>query len=215
MTLPVRGDERQPHAGDLGQCSQHAGDHSGPEGRPGSMAANCRASMASVSSWTRTRRPSSGRRRKKARERAGPGRQRRHRPGGPWSGISTWRILAPEFVTTPPHRQDQARIGRILLDLLPEPSDMHVDGPRIAVEVPAPDQVEQLLPREDLAAMLDQDAEQGRIPWRKARRRFRPRLTSCPSRSIRKFEDSGFAVAALAIRSGAGPSGSWPSVPAD
>ena len=57
-----------------------------------------------------------------------------------------------------PHRLDE-RV-RAILDLAAQPPNVHVDRPRSAVEVVAPDPVEQRLAREYLVAIRRQEPQQ-------------------------------------------------------
>ena len=68
--------------------------------------------------------------------------------------------LVPESV----NRQDVLRVTGIRLDLLPQPCDVHVDGPRGRHRVVSPDLVEKLFASERRAAVLDEVAEELKLP---------------------------------------------------
>src|SRR5919112_6771458 len=68
------------------------------------------------------------------------------------------------LVAAPPDGQDEPRVDRILLDLRAQASDRDIDQPGIAEVVVAPNAVEQLVAREDLARALrelDEEVELG------------------------------------------------------
>ena len=65
-----------------------------------------------------------------------------------------------DLVAGAPHGQDEARLGRVFLDLGPQPLDRHVDEPRVAQEVVAPHLVEQGLAGEDLAGSARERRQQ-------------------------------------------------------
>src|SRR6266702_7769920 len=53
--------------------------------------------------------------------------------------------LPPEHVAYPAHRLNQARVGRVFLQLLTQPAHMHVDGTCIACIVIAPHIMQDLI----------------------------------------------------------------------
>src|SRR5689334_2847123 len=66
---------------------------------------------------------------------------------------------SPELVTQASHGQDVSRLVRVGLDLAPEPADVDVDEPLVAVLI-LPDEAQQLLPREHVSPMLHQLGQQ-------------------------------------------------------
>jgi len=67
---------------------------------------------------------------------------------------------ADGLVAGPAHGLDVLGCRRIALDLRPETLDRHVDEPRIAEIVVAPDPIEQDVPRQDLSGVAGQLHEQ-------------------------------------------------------
>ena len=64
--------------------------------------------------------------------------------------------LVPESV----NGEDVLRVPGIGLDFLPQPGDVHVDGPRGRHRVVSPDLVEKFFTRERRTAVLDEVAEE-------------------------------------------------------
>src|SRR5690349_6408444 len=78
------------------------------------------------------------------------------------SVVSRSDILVP--VADAPHGQDALRLGRVVLDLFPEPS--HVDGDgRLVAERPAPHVLEQFGAAEDPAGVMHEEDEQVELPY--------------------------------------------------
>src|SRR5947209_279397 len=65
-------------------------------------------------------------------------------------------ISACELVADAVDGDDVARVGGRVLDLLPQLRDVHINGARQRQPFITPDVVEQLVARDDLAAMLDE-----------------------------------------------------------
>ena len=82
------------------------------------------------------------------------------------------RVSAPrELIAHPVDREDELRVSRGGLDLLAQPRDVDVDGPRRRHRVVAPDLVEQFLAGERRAAVLDEVAQQLKFARRELERR--------------------------------------------
>src|SRR4051794_7192381 len=70
-----------------------------------------------------------------------PAGKRRRRKGWSLRG----RDLPPEHIANAAHRLDQLGIGRIFLQLLAQPADMHIDGACVARVFVAPHFMQQLI----------------------------------------------------------------------
>ena len=68
--------------------------------------------------------------------------------------------LPDELISEPVHGEDVLRVARVVFELLPQPGDVDVDGPRRRHRVVAPHLVEQLVARQRGAAMLDEVPQQ-------------------------------------------------------
>src|SRR6266704_6713366 len=77
---------------------------------------------------------------------------------------------AGELVAETVDGDDEPRIGRPVFDLLPELRDVHVDGARQGRGVVVPDGVEELLPRHDLPAVLDEVPQEPHLARRQIER---------------------------------------------
>src|SRR5262245_24774731 len=65
-----------------------------------------------------------------------------------------------KFIPHAPNRLQKYRVGRVGLNLLPQPADMHGDGAHVAGEGVTPHIVEQLLAGEYLAGIAHQKLQQ-------------------------------------------------------
>src|SRR5687768_15853905 len=65
-----------------------------------------------------------------------------------------------EAVPDAAHRLEATRIAGVLLDLLAQPADVHVDGPGVVAEWVSPDALEELIAREHAARLPHQVDEQ-------------------------------------------------------
>src|SRR4029453_15049970 len=63
-------------------------------------------------------------------------------------------------VADSPYRLEVTRLGRLVLDLLPEPAHMHGDGPRVQNRLVPPDARHQLVPREHTPRMAREEPEE-------------------------------------------------------
>src|SRR5436189_536820 len=92
-----------------------------------------------------------------------------------WLSLSAPRAArlasACELISHPVPGQDELRMARIGLDLLAQPRDVHVDGARRRHGVVAPHFVEQLVTGKRGAAMLQEVAQQLKLPRRELERR--------------------------------------------
>src|SRR3954451_19597021 len=70
-----------------------------------------------------------------------------------WRARNAAEWLAIELVSHAPDRQDVGRVGGVRLDLLAQPPHMYRHGGFVGDVFGAPDTVEQLVAREDLARM--------------------------------------------------------------
>jgi len=69
-------------------------------------------------------------------------------------------ISAFESISAAAHSHDPVWLGRIHLDLLPEPAHMDIHRATVADEIPAPNALEDELAREHLALMLGKKKKQ-------------------------------------------------------
>src|SRR3989449_6964996 len=65
-----------------------------------------------------------------------------------------------ELVADAPHGDDVRRRGGIILNLLPQPADVHVDGSRTAVVVVSPDMLEEEVAGKHPVGVADQEPQQ-------------------------------------------------------
>jgi hypothetical protein len=68
-----------------------------------------------------------------------------------WIAHRASAFVQPEHVSDTPDGLEVSGVGGILLDVAPEPVHVDVDGPGLAGIVIAPDALEELVAREDLA----------------------------------------------------------------
>src|SRR3954462_6993314 len=79
--------------------------------------------------------------------------------------------LLPEPVPRPAHREDQAWLLGLLLELLAQVADVDVDRARVAVGAVAPDRAQELLAGEELAGALHEAGQDLELRERHAHRR--------------------------------------------
>ena len=73
-----------------------------------------------------------------------------------------------ELVADPAHGPDDARVAGVVTEGAPDAAHVHVDDPLVAVEVVAPDLLEQLGPREDPPGRGGQGPQQVELEGRQA-----------------------------------------------